>query len=419
MEMTNEEVGRAFEEMKSLISSGIIDETKMAKLNIVLDAHEESNQKLVTAQNEIKQHELAVAELKSELEVKGEEAGKVRERVDELEAAYARRQGINEHGVADYHETDEYKALNTWCKLGDTNTPLEIKALLRTDSAVDGGLLTMTEMDTVILKKIIEIDPIRGAARVRTISNKAIELPIRNTIPIATYEGEAETGGDSASTYQNTTITPFRQTHTTPVTKDQLMDSVFDIESEIVTDSGEAFAFGEGNGFVVGTGFKQPSGFVADAILQAAARATATASIIAPEDLILLTGDLKAGYNAQYAFTRASLAKFRTFRADAVNAADSAGAFLWAPGLDGGVSSTINGFPYMLANSMPEIADDAYSVAFCDFARGYTIVDRTGMSIVRDEFTLKKKAIVEFTMNRWNTGMVTLHEAMKLLKVSS
>jgi HK97 family phage major capsid protein len=58
-------------------------------------------------------------------------------------------------------------------------------------------------------------------------------------------------------------------------------------------------------------------------------------------------------------------------------------------------------------------------MAFGDFRRGYTIVDRTGMSIIRDEYTLKKLAKVEFTMNRWNTGAVTLSDAIKLLKCSS
>jgi hypothetical protein len=41
------------------------------------------------------------------------------------------------------------------------------------------------------------------------------------------------------------------------------------------------------------------------------------------------------------------------------------------------------------------------------------------MSVVRDEFTQKKKAIVEFTMNRWNYGQVTLPEAIKLLEIKS
>ena len=41
------------------------------------------------------------------------------------------------------------------------------------------------------------------------------------------------------------------------------------------------------------------------------------------------------------------------------------------------------------------------------------------MSVIRDEFTLKKRAIVEFTMNRWNTGQVTLAEAITVLQITA
>ena len=44
-----------------------------------------------------------------------------------------------------------------------------------------------------------------------------------------------------------------------------------------------------------------------------------------------------------------------------------------------------------------------------------TITDRTGLAVIRDEYSLKKKAAVEFTMNRWLTGQVILSEAIKLL----
>ena len=60
---------------------------------------------------------------------------------------------------------------------------------------------------------------------------------------------------------------------------------------------------------------------------------------------------------------------------------------------------------------MPAATATNPSVAFGDFRRGYTIVDRTGMSVVRDDVTAKRRAVVEFTMNRWNTGQVTLDPA--------
>ena len=87
--------------------------------------------------------------------------------------------------------------------------------------------------------------------------------------------------------------------------------------------------------------------------------------------------------------------------------------------MNGPVANTINGFQYLLANDMPDIASNSKSIAFGDFMRGYTIIDRTGVSVIRDEFAQKRKAIIEFTINRWTTGQVTLSEAITLLKTKA
>ena len=128
--------------------------------------------------------------------------------------------------------------------------------------------------------------------------------------------------------------------------------------------------------------------------------------------MIYLTGDLKVGYEPVYVMNRGTLAFLRTLKS-------TTGSFLWQPGLNGPVANTLNGYPYVVAQDMQDIASNSLSIAFGDFRRGYTIIDRTGMSVVRDELTLKKKAIVEFTFNRWNTGQVTLSEAIKVLKTKA
>ncbi len=413
-----EEVGRRVTELREELEKKSADHEKIQRLHSFLDDHEEKfNQPLTQAIERQKKDADEIKELAEKLEAAGVSAVELKTRTDILENELSRRSRAGSDENA-YRETEEFKALNEYCRRGNAITE-EQKQLLRTDSAADGGFLVTTEMDTQITKKITEIDGIRAIARVRTTGAKSLDLPIRNTIPVATYEGEADTGDDSVSSYENVNVVPFRQTFTSPITWDMLQDSAFDMESEITSDAAEAFAFGEGNGFVVGTGFKQPSGFTTNATLQAAKRETAASGVLDVESIILLTGDLKIGYDPVYVMNRRTVALIRTFRADAVSGGDSASAFLWQPGLDGPVANTINGFRYIVANSMPDVANSAFAIAFGDFGRGYTIVDRTGMSVIRDELTLKKKAIVEFTMNRWNTGQVTLPEAIKLLQIKA
>ena len=394
-EITIQEVMEAVGELRSTFDSKTLDYSEIKerteKINEFLDKQEEINQKRILADTQSKK-----------------EYDEMVERCDALEISLA-------HGKAgegkNYKESPEYKALNQFCIVGDVNLDAELKALLRTDSDVSGGyLVDDPEFDNAITKKITEISNIRQIARVRTIGKKSLEVPVRAGILTATYEGEGETNQDSTSNYSNETLTAFRQTVNVPITLDMLMDSNFDMESEIMGDASEAFAQGEGAGFVSGTGFKQPSGFLVDTRI-GNRTGTAGGALVA-DDVILLTGDLKTGYNPWYALNRRTLAVIRTLKS-------TDGVFLWQPGMNGPVANTLNGFPYLTANDMPDIASTAKPIVFADFQRGYTIVDRTGLSVVRDEFTQKKLAIVEFTINRWNTGHVTLPEAFVSLTITA
>lgn len=320
----------------------------------------------------------------------------------------------------DHKEMPEYKALQAYVKHGEKALSPEHQELLdvhektmRMDNDTTGGYLTTTEFDNVITKKITEISPVRQVARVRTVSKKTLEMPIRNTIPTATYEGEAAAGDDTQSAYQNEQLTCYRLTTTVPFTMDLLMDSNFNLEAEINSDVAEAFAFTEGNKFVLGTGAKQPEGFLINAAVVAGASTTAGSLTISGDDLLLLTGELKVGYNPMFGFNRQTLAFLRTLKG-------SDGQYLWQANLAPNAPNTIAGDPYVIMQDMPayNVAGNL-SVIYADFLRGYTITDRTGMQIIRDDVSKKRQAIIETTFHKWNTGQVTLAEAFVALKTKS
>lgn len=394
---TLDQVMEAVGALRIEVEKSAPDQEKIAKIETALEGFEAKSQELLAEQKARDEKTVALEE----------KALATEEQLKALEVEIAR--GTGPAGEKDYRELPEYKALEGFVITGSFDA--EQKALLRTDSDTAGGFLVPSEMDNTIVKKITEVSNIRSVARVRTISAKSMEIPVRATIPAASYEGEAEQGNDSTSSYSNETLTTYRQTFSTPITMDMLMDAAFTMESEIMTDAAEAFAVGEGAGFVNGSGNKTPFGFLQDTRVDAS-RLTSTTGTVDADDIILLSGDLKTGYQPVYVFNRRTLATLRTLKA-------TDGNFLWQPGLNGVVANTINGYPYLIAEDMPDLANASKSIAFGDFMRGYTIVDRTGLSVVRDEYTLKKKAIVEFTMNRWNTGQVTLPEAIKILTTKS
>lgn len=331
------------------------------------------------------------------------------ERVKDFEIQIAKQQS---NVKVNHRDSLEYKSLEMMIKSGvEKMTPDEIKTL-RMDDSTAGGYLTTTEMDNMIIKPITEISPVRQISRVKVTTKKTLEVPKRDGIPVATYEGEAASGDDDNSTYGSEQLTVYRQTVTVPYTMDLLMDSVFNLENEIQTDVAEAFAFGEGNKFVLGTGSKQPEGFLVHPDIISGARLSETADVITGDDMLLMTGDLKVGYLPMYGFNRQTLAKLRTLKG-------TDGHYLWQAGLAPGAPNTIGGEPYAVIQDMPSIVAGALPVIYGDFMRGYLITDRTGMVIIRDELTKKKFAIVEVTFHRWNTGQVVLAEAFKALEIKA
>jgi HK97 family phage major capsid protein len=65
---------------------------------------------------------------------------------------------------------------------------------------------------------------------------------------------------------------------------------------------------------------------------------------------------------------------------------------------------------------MPALNSEAgtFSVAFGDFLSGYQIVDRQGLSVLRDPYT--SKPFVEFFVSKRVGGDVVDFDAIKLLK---
>jgi len=388
--ITQQKVMEAVTELRAQFEKAAPDQEKIANLEKFLDLQEDLNQKAVSAQAELKKRE-----------------EEFKERIDSLEIEVA-RSGSSE--VKNYRDKPEYKALHSMIQKGISGLDAEQKALLRTDSDIDGGFLTTVEQETFLTKTIEEISLLRPAVRVRTIGSKSIEIPVRTSIPKAYYEGEAEQGQEDQSNYALETITAFRQTVTLPATRDLLMNASYNMESELLDDAMTAFAQGEGRSMIVGTGIKGPEGILLNTAVTDNARPSIAAGKVSIDDLILLTGDLKEGHNPMYGLNRIELAKLRTEKS-------TTGQFLWSPGVNGPISNTINGYPYLSLIDMPNAAANSYPVMFGDFFKGYTLTDRTGITIIRDEYTRKRNAIIEFTIHRYSSGKVTIPEAIKVLQI--
>ena len=68
---------------------------------------------------------------------------------------------------------------------------------------------------------------------------------------------------------------------------------------------------------------------------------------------------------------------------------------------------------------MPAIAGSAKPVAFGDFARAYTIVDRINMSVQRDALTQATSGNIRYVARKRVGGAVVLPEAIRLQNISA
>lgn len=361
----------------------------MVKTESALDKHEKANQE-ITKQ---------IQESKSALSAQAD-------RIAEMEVTIAR--GLKSQGD-NYKSSPEYKAMDHYLRTG---SDLELK-VLRGDSNVDGGYLVEHEMSTRILKELVETSPIRQLANVMTVSKKTIEMPKRTSVPIAEFEGELEESPIGQPAYANEQLTAHRLAITVQITRDLLMDAGYDFESNLNADIAEAFALAEGRAFVLGNGIKRPEGFLANPTNVANAATSSTSGVLKADDLLALTGQLKAGYNGTFVFNRQTLAQIRAMKGTTNDH------YIWQASLGDRAPATIGGDPYVIVPDMPNVAAGALAVAFADFKRGYQIIDRTGMTVIRDEYTGARRALVSFTFAKWTHGQVVMPEAFKLLRIAA
>jgi len=93
---------------------------------------------------------------------------------------------------------------------------------------------------------------------------------------------------------------------------------------------------------------------------------------------------------------------------------DSTGNYLWQPPAAPGGKATLMTFPVVEAEDMPDIATNSLSIAFGDFYRGYLVVDRAGVSVLRDPYTAKPYVLF-YTTKRVGGGVQDF-DAIKLVK---
>jgi len=377
------------ERLKQIEEKGSADpllEEKLSKIEADLDRFESVNQKLVQQQKASEQFD---------------------EKLNNIEAMLKRPSAeLNVKNV-----DVQLKAWDTFMRKGkDGMDAMELKALTVGTDATAGNLAPAEYVEELI-KVITEISPVRSVARIRQTSNKEIEVPSKTATFAAAWT--AETGSRTETTGYTTSLNtiPTHELYAlVDISSALLEDSVFDLEAEMNTEFAEQFAKAEGSAFISGNGTNKPTGIVNGSTV--ASTAAANAASIVTDDLMDLVHDLKSEYarSASFMLNRATLGAIRKLK-------DTAGQYIFQTGFSGqsGLPNTILGHPYVEALDVADIATGAKSVIFGDFRRGYMIVDRVSLSVLRDPYSQASSGNVRYIARRRVGGEVVLAEAMRVL----
>jgi len=314
-------------------------------------------------------------------------------------------------------------AFETYVRHGETNGLhlLEEKAL-SVGSGPDGGYLVPAETEAAVIRGVKSISPIRAIAGNRTVSASVYKKPFAVTGPSTGWVAETATRPETNSPTLAELAFPTMELYAMPsATQTLLDDSAVNIDEWLAEEIQLAFAQQEGTAFVSGDGVNKPKGFLAYTKVANGSWSWGNIGYVATgtdggfdatnpsDDLIDFIYTLKSEYraNAHWVMNRATQAAIRKFK-------DADGNYLWAPPERADLAPTLMNYPIAESEDMPNIASNSYSIAFGDFQRGYLVVDRAGIRVLRDPYSAKPYVLF-YTTKRVGGGVQDF-DAIKLLK---
>lgn len=317
---------------------------------------------------------------------------------------------------------NEYKAaFDAFIRKGDESA-LRTKSVTTTNDA-DGGYAVPEGLDRSILELLRAETPMRQVAGSITISTDEYKKLVNLGGAASGWVGE-EAARPTTTGPQLAQIAAFMgEIYANPnATQKSLDDIFFNTEAWISSEVVQEFTEQENLAFTSGNGTNKPKGFLAytTAATGDAARAfgtlqhvvTGQAAAITTDSLIDLIYSARKGYrrNGSFMLNGLTTAVLRKLK-------NSDGDYIWQQSLQLGEPDRLLGYGVVENDDMPDIAAGSLPIAFGDFKRGYLVVDRMGVRMLRDPYT--NKPFVQFYTTKRVGGGVIDSNALKLLKVSA
>jgi HK97 family phage major capsid protein len=301
---------------------------------------------------------------------------------------------------------------------------LELKAGL-SSAANSGGYVVPPETERAIERRLMAGSPMREIATVRTVASGVFRKPVSTAGIASGWVAETAARPETDPASLALLEFPAADLYANPAATQSLLDdALVDLDEWLAAEVEDAFAAQETQAFVNGDGTNKPRGFlsyttVADAtqtwgqIGYVASGAAGGFAATNPADkLIDLVYAPKAQYrpNGRFVMNRKTVSAVRKFK-------DADGNYIWQPAQRAGETASLLGYAVTEIETMPDIAANSLSIAFGDFQKGYLIVDRAGVRVLRDPYSAKPYVLF-YTTKRVGGGVQNF-DAIKVMKFSA
>ncbi len=325
-------------------------------------------------------------------------------------------------------EVPHQKAFAAYLRTGEDDglrgLNMEEKAL-SSAVAADGGYLVDPQTSATIQSVLRSASSLRQVAKVVNVEATSYDVLIDSTETGAGWANElADSTETTTPTIERISI-PLHELSALPKISQRLLDdSAFDIETWLSERVADTFARSEAAAFVDGDGVDKPVGILTHPTIANDVWSWGSLGYVATGNdggfdqsnpgngLINLVYGLGARYraNATFVLNSKTAGYVRQIK-------DAEGRFLWTDGLAAGEPARLLGYPVLISEDMPDIANGSFAVAFGDFGAGYTIAERPDLRILRDPFSAKPHVL--FYATKRVGGDVSDFAAIKLLKFSA
>lgn len=302
-----------------------------------------------------------------------------------------------------------------------------IRGAMSTDSKPDGGYLVPRTVESEISRIARDATPMRSISRVVTTDTSSYVKCVSLNGPTATWVGEREVRNQTPGLKLSELEFPVWELQAMPAVTQTLLDDSFgDVAGELGIEIATAFSEMEDTAFVHGSGVKQPKGFLAVPTVGDTTWAWGKIGFKVSGVASALTDANHNGVDALYDLYFALKATYRANATWLMNSSTAATVsklkdenenYLWQPSIQVGQPATLLGRPVVIDENMPSIGAGETPIAFGDFERGYLIVDRIGIRVLRDPYSTKPYVLF-YTTKRVGGG-VQDYAAIKLLKIAA